>query len=292
MSARAPVPLVAPPLTPPPPSVAQAENVPPREAAQPPVAVTPTPSVPAVTGEIPPWRRYAIAEPPYDGRPQIAIVIDDMGIDRTRSARAIGLPAAVTLAFLPYSADVVTQTGRARAAGHELLVHMPMQPDDTKHNDPGPNALLLDLDKSELERRVRWNLERFGGYVGVNNHMGSRFTAQVVGMEIVLDEVKSRGLLFLDSRTSAGSVGAKLARQLGIPGASRDIFLDNDDRAPQVSRQLGLLEQVARRQGYGIAIGHPHDGTLDALEHWLPSLTQKGFSLVPLTAIVRRQTKG
>ncbi|HYM29800.1 MAG TPA: divergent polysaccharide deacetylase family protein [Candidatus Cybelea sp.] len=268
------------------------------ESAPPPMPAPPEPQAQSQPHAAAPpadelaWRRYAIAEPAFDGRPQIAIVIDDVGVDRRRSLRAVALPPQVTLAYLPYPDDVAQQVEHARAAGHEILVHMPMQPDDLAHNDPGPNALLTNLDRAELERRVNWNLDRFGGYVGVNNHMGSRFTASATLMEPLLEQIKGRGLMFLDSRTSPDSVGAGLARRLAVPTATRDVFLDNDDRADKVARQLAIAEGVARHRGYAIAIGHPHDGTLDALEKWLPTLPSKGFVLVPVTAIAVRSANG
>jgi uncharacterized protein len=283
--------VATPPAAPPPVTPQQAGVAPPLPVAIPAPTQTPPAAAPP-QGDLAPWRRYAIPEPRFDGRPQIAIVIDDVGVDRKRSQRAIGLPPQVTLAYLPYPDDIAAQTARARAAGHELLVHLPMQPDDLKHNDPGPNALLVNLGAPELQRREQWALDRFAGYVGVNNHMGSRFTANATLMEPLLELLRSRGLLFLDSRTSPDSVGAPLARHLGIPTATRDVFLDNDDHADKVSRQLAITEQVARRQGHAVAIGHPHDGTLDALDRWLPGLAAKGFELVPVTAIVTHTVNG
>ena len=291
-AARAPVEpasrLAAPDTLTPPPKPPE----PVREAALPPAPPSPPAAQPQPQGGLPPWQRYAIPTPVFDGRPRIALVIDDVGVDRRRSARAIGLPPQVTLAFLPYPDDVAAQAARARAAGHELLVHLPMQPDDLAHNDPGPNALLVGLSATELHRRLVWDLDRFGDYVGVNNHMGSRFTSNVALMEPLLEELKSRGLLFLDSRTSPASVGAGLAERLGIPTTTRDIFLDNDDHTDKVTAELAVLERVARRQGHAVAIGHPHEGTLDALDHWLPTLAARGFVLVPLTAVVTHPANG
>ena len=105
----------------------------------------------------------------------IAIVLDDLGIDRRRGARAIDLPATLTLAFLPYARELADQTAAARKRGHELLVHLPMQPHSDDW-DPGPNVLEIELGEAEVRRRIEWSLRQFEGYVGVNNHMGSRFT--------------------------------------------------------------------------------------------------------------------
>jgi uncharacterized protein len=235
----------------------------------------------------PPWQRYAVAAPPLDGRIPIALVIDDVGVDVARSRRAIDtLPAAVTLSLLPYGAAIDRQAGEARARGHEIIVHVSMEA-DARTVDPGPNALYTDLPPEEIARRFDWALSRFSGYVGFNNHMGSRFTSNEAGMRVVLEEAKRRGLLFLDSKTAPETIGARLSREFGVPFASRQVFLDNDSGATAVAKQLAQLETVARRDHGAIAIGHPHDGTLEALAAWIPTLEQRGFVLVPLTALVK-----
>ncbi|GHD46836.1 hypothetical protein GCM10017083_16430 [Thalassobaculum fulvum] len=215
----------------------------------------------------------------------IAIVLDDLGIDKRRGRRAIELPAAVTLAFLPYATDLDEQTALARQRGHELLVHVPMQPHG--HNsDPGPNVLDIQLGAAEVRRRIDWNLKQFEGYVGVNNHMGSLFTESDEGMRLVAEEMGARGLLFLDSLTSARSVGEATALGLGVPTTRRDVFLDNTDTAAEVEYRLAQTERIARETGSAIAIGHPRDATLNVLEEWIPKARAAGFVLVPLTAVV------
>lgn len=231
------------------------------------------------------WQRYAVPAPAPDHRPCIAIVIDDLGVDKARTRRTIALPGPLTVSFLPYASDLPRQAAAARRNGHELLVHVPMEP--VGHLDMGPNGLETGLAREEVVRRLRWDLARFDGYVGVNNHMGSKFTSDARSMAIVIEELKARGLLFLDSRTTAGSVGASLALRDGVPSASRDVFLDNVVDAAAIAARLAEVEVMARRQGHAIAIGHPHDATLDALAPWLASLPRKGFVLVPVSAIVR-----
>ncbi len=236
---------------------------------------------------IPPWRANAVPTNGAEkGRPVIALVIDDMGIDQKRSRRAIDLPPPLTLAFIPYGYNLRQLTAIARAAGHELLVHMPMEPTDLEA-DPGPNALLTTLPPEELLRRLRWGLARFDGYVGLSNHMGSRYSAWPAGMRLVLKELRERGLLFLDSLTIGETVGVELARKMGLPYAARDVFLDNDATPEAVRRQLALLEKIARQSGSAIGIGHPHDATIDVLERWLLEVRQRGFVLVPVSALVR-----
>ena len=235
----------------------------------------------------PPWRRHAVpVAKPFEG-PVIALVIDDLGLNRPNTRRTIELPGPLTLALMTYAETLQEFADKARSNGHELLVHFPMAPRDPRY-DPGPNALRAELGKEELARRLAWGLSRFEGYVGVNNHMGSGFTASIPGMAQVMVELKERGLLYLDSLTVPGAVGAPLADRLGVPFAIRDVFIDNDyqDRAA-IRRQLQRLERVALRRGGAIGIGHPHNATLEELAVWLPDVQKRGFTLVPVSALMR-----
>jgi hypothetical protein len=246
-------------------------------------ALPPPPSHPVEQAA---WLRFAMPAPEGTERVRIAIVIDDCGLDRPRTERAIALPAAVTLSFLTYSEDLPRQTAAAHRAGHELLVHVPMQPISARA-DMGPNGLAIDQPREEVLRRLRWDLSRFDGYVGINNHMGSRFTANPEAMHWVLGELKARGLLFLDSRTVGNSAGEIVAATEEVPYASRDVFLDDDQESRAVEARLKEVEAVARKKGTAIAIGHPHDATLAALDAWIATLPRQGIALVPLTTIVK-----
>jgi polysaccharide deacetylase 2 family uncharacterized protein YibQ len=258
----------------------------------PPVAVAAAPSLPRpakpAKAPAPPWLRYAVHAPPAQGRPRIAIVIDDLGLDRKRTERTIALPGPLTLSFLAYANDLPHLGAEGHRAGHELMVHVPMEP-MSRHEDMGPNGLAVGLGRDELLRRLRWDLARFDGYVGINNHMGSRFTSDAQSLMPVMEELKQRGLLFLDSRTVSNSAGLMLARQLGVPSAARDVFLDNEVDGEAIAAQLAETEAIARRHGSAIAIGHPHDATIDELAHWLPTLPGKGFELVPVSALARER---
>ena len=261
-------------------------STPPPAAADSRVAsVPPAPTNPPAS---PPWRRFAVVAPRTEGRPQIAIVIDDMGMDKNRSARVITMNGPLTLSFLTYATELRRQTAAARAAGHELLLHVPMEPLG-RNVDPGPNVLSGDVDAGELGRRLDWGLSRFDAYVGINNHMGSRFTADRAAMTVLMKVLKRRGLLFLDSRTTAATVGGALARRFGVPFAERNIFLDDENDAAAVVARLREVEALARRKGYAIAIGHPRDATLNALAPWLADIESRGFVLAPLTAVVHPQ---
>ena len=233
----------------------------------------------------PAWQRFAVPVVIPSNAPLMSIVIDDLGINVRNAARTIALQGPLTLAFMSYARNLRAQTETARAAGHELLLHLPMEPQDYDE-DPGPNVLLTRLSPEENLFRLRWALERFEGYIGVNNHMGSRFTQDEKNMALVMNELSARGLIFLDSRTVRGSVSGRVARKFGVPFIGRDVFLDNEPTMEKVLERLVELEAVARRYGRAIGISHPHKGTLDALDSWLPKMAERGFALVPLSALV------
>ena len=248
--------------------------------------LAPTPAPARPDESLLPWRRYAVATPDAGGKPRVVVVIDDMGIDRARSGAAARLPGPLTLSFLTYANDLPEQTRAARERGHELMLHVAMEPND-KSVDPGPNVLLVGQAASEIRKSLAWGLSRFEGYVGINNHMGSRFTRDADGMTVVMEELARRGLLFLDSRTSGKTVAAQLAARHRVPFEERNVFLDAEDRPGEAEARLKELESLARRHGHAIAIGHPKERTLAALEAWLPSLAGKDLALAPLSAVVR-----
>lgn len=251
--------------------------------------VAPPSMAPRAAGDVQAWRARAVAPPATAKPPFVAFLIDDAGLDRKGTQRAIKLPGPVTLSFMSYANEVVEQSAAARAAGHEVMLHLPMEPLDAKRNNPGPNALYVGLDEAELQRRLAWHLDRFPDYVGVNNHMGSRFTANAAGMALVMNEIGRRQIFWLDSLSGPNSAGPALARQRGLDATERDLFLD-DERSPGIGHELAAMERIARARGDVIAIGHPHGSTLAAIENWMASAKERGFSIVPVsTVLLRRQ---
>ncbi len=234
---------------------------------------------------LPAWQRYALPVTLSD-KPLIVIVIDDVGLDRRRARQTIELPGPLTLSYMAYAEDLMQQTQKARAKGHELMLHVPMEPSSSSIN-PGPNVLLSGMPEDELLKNITWSLDQMTGYVGINNHMGSRFTSDRASMKIVVGALKARGYMFLDSVTSSKTVAHDFARQGGIPYAVRNVFLDHKDDLAAIKTQLRRTEQIAKRTGVAIAIGHPRDNTIEALREWLPDLNERGFQLVPISAVVR-----
>ena len=250
---------------------------------------TPAPALEAIPeGQIPNWRKFALRLSEIPPGPQIAIVIDDAGVDRKRTAQAIGLRGPMTISFLTYASRLKSQVEAARQAGHEIMMHIPMEPRNTSV-DPGPKVLATVLSDVEIADRLDWGLTRIVGFVGINNHMGSRFTDDRRGMRLVMEALRRRGYMFLDSRTSQNSVGATIAREYQVPFAVRNVFLDHEPTVGTVNKQLKHLEALARRQGYAVAIGHPRDATIEALADWLPVAAEKGLVLVPITAIIAKR---
>ncbi len=241
--------------------------------------------------ELPLWRKNAIASLTPLDQPVIAVILDDLGVARGHAELAIALPPEITLAFMTYAGDVRSIARRAREQGHELLLHFPMEPQDHAL-DPGPNALMVGLGRAELERRLDWGLSQFDGYVGLNNHMGSRFTLDQDGMRVVMETLKRRGLLFVDSKTTSDSVGATLAEAMDVAHATRDVFLDNEISAILVTERLLEAERIALAKGDAIAIGHPHPATIEALRAWIPLARARGIAIVPVSAVVMRRRLG
>jgi len=213
--------------------------------------------------------------------PVIAICIDDLGEDFAGTNRALALPREVALSFLPYANGTPALAQTAAQRGHLVLAHVPMQ----GSRAPGPMALKPGMSADEITRRLDWHLARVPGAAGVNNHEGSRFTADEAGLVPVMSRLWERDLFFFDSRTGARSKGESVARDMGVMTASRDIFLDDVPGEEEVRRQLQALVRQARRTGVAIAIGHPHDATLRILKDWLAQ--DHGVTLVPLDEAMR-----
>lgn len=234
---------------------------------------------------LPPWLEHAVSVPDMEeDAPMIAIVIDDLGLNRKMTKAVLSLPAPITAAFLAYADDLPDQTEQARLKGHELLLHTPMEPVNSRFN-PGPDALRSEMSAEEIEETLDAMLEAFSDYVGINNHMGSKFTSDKQAFEVVIRKLKEKGLLFLDSLTSGRSVAWKLARDEHVPYAVRDVFLDNSQDEEDIMNQLALLEKHAINRRTAVAIGHPHATTINALKKWIPKAKEKGFVFVPISMI-------
>ncbi len=225
--------------------------------------------------------------PALGGTPRVAIVIDDLGADVAHTRSAIALPKAVALAFLPYPESTPTLAREAGRGGHEILVHVPMQAIGAQN--PGPMALSPSLAPDENIRRLDWAFTRVPGYAGINNHEGSLFTSNRAALVPVIEHLADRHAFFFDSRTTSDSQVVSVARAFGVASAARDVFLDDVQTIDAVDAELRMLEARARESGVAIAIGHPHEITLDAVAYWVAH--QSGFQLVSLSEAIRLKTE-
>jgi polysaccharide deacetylase 2 family uncharacterized protein YibQ len=243
--------------------------------------VTPVPDL------VPRWQKFAVPRKRGDRRPMLSIVIDDMGFMHLGTGRAVALPGPLTLSWFPFATNLPTQVAAAAARGHEATLHMPMQAFSDSLYQTGPDPLRIDLPAAENMRRLRAALDGVPQTVGLNNHMGSVATRDIPLMDLVALEAKSRGMLFLDSLVIGHSVAYRQSALIGVPAASRDVFIDDSHDKTVMRHQLAEAVSIAKRYGHVIAIGHPRPATLDVLEAWLPGAeAREGVALTPLSAVV------
>ena len=193
----------------------------------------------------------------------------------------------LTLSFLPYASDISTQVSGAYARGHDILVHIPME---TKGRaDPGPHALLSSASGRLQMDSINYNLSQFTNYIAINNHMGSLFTEDAEAIDQLLNVLKDKGLLVLDSKTTANSLLENTAYAKNIPVTSRDVFLDNIREVGAIMTQLRELERMAKSEGTTLAIGHPYPQTVEALKRRIPTLAGKGITIVPISQTIKEK---
>jgi polysaccharide deacetylase 2 family uncharacterized protein YibQ len=218
--------------------------------------------------------------------PKIAIVIDDLGYDRSIAQEFIDFQAPLTLSFLPQAPHAKEMAFLASEKGKETLLHLPMEPRDFPKTNPGPGALLLSMSAPEIIQIIDNDFKEFSFVQGANNHMGSRFTENREKMAVVLESLKNRNLFFLDSLTTAHSVVPAVAEDLGLKYLQRNIFLDNEVAEGPIKQQLEKLIQVAQDRGFAIGVGHPYPLLLQVIREQLPHLKEK-VEIVSLSAFIK-----
>ncbi|GGF18620.1 hypothetical protein GCM10011611_25620 [Aliidongia dinghuensis] len=234
-----------------------------------------------------PWQVYARPFDLADKRPRVAMIITALGMSATQTDAAINrLPAAVTLAFQPYARKLGEWINLSRAAGHEVLLTLPMEPLDYPRNDPGPNPLLTALEPAKNLERFNWVMSQGTGYVGLVGFEGSRYTAAHDDMMPILDAMKRRGLLYVDNRETPQTVVPALAGELKLPFASSNRTIDRDATRAGIDKRLAELEDIARRNGAAVGIGSPFPVTFERVAVWAQGLEDRGLVLAPVSAVI------
>lgn len=235
------------------------------------------------------WQVYARPFDDADPRPLVALVVTGLGMSQAKTHKVLQLPGAVTLAFSPYAEGLSEWIRQARAAGHEILLEVPMEPPSYPSDDPGPRALMTSLGPAQNSDRLDWLLGRFQGYVGLLQSMGGRFAASPLHLEPVLETAKRRGLMYVDLRRGVSSLSSEMAGQLDLLQVGADIEIDADPAPHEIERRLSAAENRAQRTGSAVLVAHPYPITVDTVLAWIDTLEEKGVALAPLTAVAARQ---
>lgn len=216
---------------------------------------------------------------------KLAIIIDDIGYNQSLGQRTVDLPGKITLAVLPFTPHGAELAERAHQRGKEIMLHAPMS---NEHNYPlGRGGLTSGMAQAEFLAVLRQNLANIPHVKGVNNHMGSLLTQQTQPMQWLMQELKTRKLYFVDSRTTAKTQALIQAENIQLPSRRRDVFLDDQQNSTHIRKQLLLALGKARSQGSAIAIGHPYPETLSLLESIEPLLTQYQVELVSASELMQ-----
>jgi polysaccharide deacetylase 2 family uncharacterized protein YibQ len=216
-----------------------------------------------------------------------AIIIDDLGENLEAAHQLLALPYSLTFSILPHLRDSVETATEARRAGREVMLHLPMEPDADSHASPEEGEIRIGMTSFEIEHILQSDLASVPQAVGVNNHMGSRATADPRLMTALMRSLAGRHLYFVDSRTTGASVALEAARRQGLAAFYRSVFLDDTESVPYTLGQLRQFRHVLEDQGAALAIGHPYPTTIAALAEFLPELERDDVELAPASRLLR-----
>jgi polysaccharide deacetylase 2 family uncharacterized protein YibQ len=232
-----------------------------------------------------PAQAYARPFTPVSGAPKISLIVGGLGLKASHTLSAINdLPPEVTLSFVPYADDLQTWINRARAAGHEVLLELPMEPYDYPNVDTGPYTLLTTAKPDENIRRLNLLLGKASGYFGVTNYQGAKFATDAHAASPVFAALKARGLIFLNDGAAARSVLPDTARQTGMAFDVADRIVDVEPSADAIDHQLLQLEATALQNGDAVGVGYAYPVTIEQFRIWTQGLKAKGYQLAPASA--------
>jgi polysaccharide deacetylase 2 family uncharacterized protein YibQ len=216
---------------------------------------------------------------------KLAIILDDLGSDRSAAEAIFALPYPLTISVLPNHEHSSEIANEALRRGYQVMLHLPMQALATEK--PEAQELSPNMPEAEVSQLVSLFLQSVPGAVGVNNHQGSKATSDSALMGELMPVLREHHLFYIDSRTTAATVAYDTAQNSGVPSAFRNVpFLDDVTETGAVRKQLALALRDAREKGQAIAIGHPHAGTLQALREMLPKAQSQGVRLVFASELV------
>ena len=221
---------------------------------------------------------------PDEKLPLVALIVDDLGYDKKIAKKFLALNVNLTFSILPHSPFQNEIARLASSKGIEIMLHLPMEPVEYPDVNPGPGTLMSSMSPDELISQLEDDLNALPGITGVNNHMGSKLTAESTQMYQIFSILKQRGLFFIDSRTTSDSMGRPSARLLQIPFAERDVFIDHYLKPNFIRKQIKELIRIARSNGAAVGILHPHSTTYQILREELPEL-QNQVQLVSASKI-------
>ncbi len=232
-----------------------------------------------------PSQAYARPFIAISGAPKISLIVGGLGLKASHTLSAINdLPPEVTLSFVPYADDLQTWINRARAAGHEVLLELPMEPYDYPNVDTGPYTLLTTSKPDENIRRLNLLLGKASGYFGVTNYQGAKFATDARAAAPVFAALKSRGLIFVNDGAAARSVLPDTAKAAGLAFDVADRIVDVEPSADAIDHQLLQLEATALQNGDAVGVGYAYPVTIEQFRLWTQGLKAKGYQLAPASA--------
>lgn len=218
---------------------------------------------------------------------QIVLIIDDMG-NKPQDAQAFSLPDNIAFAILPNKALTKNFSERATIQHREVILHMPMESLGGVKQERG--VLLSSMSAKDITSRLQIALDSVPNAIGLNNHMGSKFTQLSFPLSVTMDFLLKKGLFFVDSRTTRYSKAQLIAEQTGVPNIQRHVFLDHVVELEQIEIQFKRLIELSKKNGYAVGIAHPHPETLLFLKEHLPVLKKQQIELSKLSDILPKYT--
>lgn len=249
-------------------------------------SVMPTPALYKTTSvPIMPIETAPILPPAKAKTGKLIFVFDDGGNNALQALPFLELPFPITIAVMPELADSVKTARLVRKAKKELFLHQPMQAVNLSSN-PGPGAILPHMTIEEASQILKKNIATIGPIDGINNHEGSLITTDRNLIGAVLDVCVDKGLMFLDSRTTAETVVPIAARERNMSIWERNIFLDNSQNETEIREMLQKGLDIADKEGYVIMIGHVWSPGLPAiLLDVYPTLRAQGYTFTTLSKL-------